>query len=290
MVKFGPAGNSDSFRHKHRSSVSAPGWLRELGLQLLEYQCGRGVNLGQETGRAIGKAAREAEIEMSVHSPYFVNLSSGENERKEKNVGYILQSCQVAEWLGADRVVVHCGGLSKLTRKEALHNTFDGLREILKRMEQEGYGGVTLCVETMGKQNVMGTLEEVAAICQMDERLLPCIDFGHLNAREQGGLQCAEDHRKLLEYLIAQLGRERMESFHAHFSHIEYGKGGEVRHLTFADTEYGPWFDHCAQALVELDLHPRVICESAGTQAEDALLMQQIYRARHRGEEPTVRA
>lgn len=290
MIKFGPAGNSDSFRQKYKSSTAAPGWLKEMGLQLLEYQCGRGVNLGEETGRAIGQSAQEAGIGMSVHSPYFINLSSGEAERREKNVGYILQSCQAAHWLGADRVVVHCGGLSKLTREEALQNTFTGLREILQRMEQEGCGDVTLCVETMGKQNVMGTLEEVAAICQMDERLLPCIDFGHLNAREQGSLRCAEDHMKLLEYLISQLGKDRMRHFHVHFSHIEYGKGGEVRHLTFEDKEYGPWFDDCAQALLALDLHPWVICESAGTQAEDALLMQQIYQARARGEEPAIRA
>lgn len=63
-----------------------------------------------------------------------------------------------------------------------------------------------------------------------------------------------------------------------------------MRHLTFEDTEYGPWFDDCVQALLALDLHPRVICESAGTQAEDALLMQQIYQARARGEEPAIRA
>ena len=290
MVKFGPAGNSDSFRQKYKSSTAAPGWLKEMGLQLLEYQCGRGVNLGEETGRAIGRCAQEAGIGMSVHSPYFINLSSGEEERRQKNAGYILQSCQAAHWLGADRVVVHCGGLSKLTREEALQNTFSGLREILQRMEQEGWGHITLCVETMGKQNVMGTLEEVAAICQMDERLLPCIDFGHLNARDQGSLRCPEDHVKLLEYLISQLGKERMRHFHVHFSHIAYGKGGEVRHLTFEDKEYGPWFDDCAQALLALDLQPRVICESAGTQAEDALLMQQIYQARSRGQEPDLRA
>lgn len=50
-----------------------------------------------------------------------------------------------------------------------------------------------------------------------------------------------------------------------------------MRHLTFADTEYGPFFEPCAQALVRLDLHPRVVCESAGTQAEDAVTMKQIY-------------
>ncbi len=278
MAKFGPAGNGDTFLQYHRSSVEAPQWLSGLGLDLLEYQCGRGIHIGQDTAEAIGRQAREHGIALSVHSPYFINLSSDEAERVQKNVGYITASCQVAQWLGGDRVVVHCGGLSGRPRAEALRNTISGLEQALEAMEAQGYGDVALCVETMGRQNVMGTLEEVAAICQSDGRLLPCIDFGHLNARDQGCLRTENDYYDRLSYLTEQLGYERMRAFHAHFSHIEYGKGGEVRHLTFADTAYGPFFEPCAQALVRLDLHPRVVCESAGTQAEDAAAMKQIYR------------
>ncbi len=124
----------------------------------------------------------------------------------------------------------------------------------------------------------MGSLEEVAAICQSDERLAPCIDFGHLNARGQGCLQTAEDYLRVLEYLESALGRQRIQRFHVHFSHIEYGKGGEIRHLTFEDDQFGPDFLPCAQALAEMGLQPRVVCESAGTQAEDAQAMQRIYR------------
>ena len=40
-AKFGPAGNSESFPYK--SSVDAPRWLREIGLDCYEYQCGKGV-------------------------------------------------------------------------------------------------------------------------------------------------------------------------------------------------------------------------------------------------------
>lgn len=277
MAKFGPAGNGDTFFQYHRSSVEAPQWLSGLGLDLMEYQCGRGIRIGQPTAEEIGRQAQVFQIAMSVHAPYFINLSSDEEERRRKNVNYITSSCQVAHWLGGNRVVVHCGGLSGRPRDEALHNTVEGLKRALEVMESQGYGDVKLCVETMGRQNVMGTLEEVAFICKSDERLLPCIDFGHLNARDQGCLHTEADYYERLSYLIDQLGYERMRRFHAHFSHIEYGRGGEVRHLTFADTEYGPFFEPCAQALVRLDLHPRVVCESAGTQAEDAVTMKQIY-------------
>lgn len=278
MAKFGPAGAGDAFSRCHKSTVEAPAWLHRQGLDLLEYQCGRGVRIGRETAEKIGAQAAEHGILMSVHAPYFINLSSDEPERRQKNEDYVLQSCQAAQWLGADRIVVHCGGLSGRTRAQALENSIQGLASILQAMEDKGFGGLCLCVETMGKQNVMGSLEEVAAICQSDRRLTPCVDFGHLNARGQGCLQTAEDYLRVLDYLESALGRPRIERFHAHFSHIEYGKAGETRHLTFEDEQYGPDFSPCAQALAERDLHPRIVCESAGTQAEDALAMKQIYR------------
>ncbi len=41
----------------------------------------------------------------------------------------------------------------------------------------------------MGKIGQLGTLDEVLALCGVDERITPCIDFGHLNARTLGGIR-----------------------------------------------------------------------------------------------------
>ena len=54
-AKFGPAGNSDSFSKAHRSSVEAPEWIAGLGLDCYEYQCGKGVHVGEETARRVGE-------------------------------------------------------------------------------------------------------------------------------------------------------------------------------------------------------------------------------------------
>ena len=159
----------------------------------------------------------------------------------------------------------------------ALEHTLLNLREALKALEAEGLDHVRMCIETMGKINVLGDQQEVCTICRLDDRLLPCIDFGHLNARTQGGMSRPEHFAALLDLLENRLGRERAASFHAHFSKIEYGKGGEVKHLTFDDTEYGPEFTPLAALLAERKLSPRIICESAGTQAEDAVKMKQDY-------------
>ena len=80
--------------------------------------------------------------------------------------------------------------------------------------------------------------------------------------------------------MIAELGYEKMKNFHVHFSKIEYGAKGEIRHLTFADDKYGPEFAPLATALKKFGLEPYVICESAGTQDEDALAMKNIYFSR----------
>ena len=278
-VLFGPAGNSDSFTKAYKGSVHAPKWLKELGLDCYEYQCGRGVNMGEDTARAIGEAAREQGIRMSLHAPYYINLSGDSDERVEKNCEYIVKSARACHWLGGDRIVVHCGGLSGMERQVALEHTLLNLREALKALESEGLDHVRMCIETMGKVNVLGDQEEVCTICQMDERLLPCIDFGHLNARSQGGMYTEEDFAALLDLLENRLGQERAKHFHAHFSKIQYGKGGEIKHLTFADTEYGPEFAPLARLLARRELSPRIICESAGTQAEDAVLMKKMYEA-----------
>ncbi len=275
---FGPAGNCDRFNLAYKGTVYAPAWLRDLGLDCYEYQCGRGVNLGEDTARRIGAAAAEHGIGMSLHSPYFINLSSREPERVEKSLRYIEQSCHAADWMGGDRVVVHCGGLSGLTREEALNNTILNLALALQRLEEQGLGHVRLCVETMGKINVLGDADEVFAICQSDERLLPCIDFGHLNARSQGGMNSRKAMCTLLDQMEAAIGSARAAQFHAHFSKIEYSKGGEVKHLTFEDTIYGPDFSPLAEEIVRRNWSPRIICESAGTQAEDALQMKQMYQ------------
>ena len=115
------------------------------------------------------------------------------------------------------------------------------------------------------------------ASIKIDKIFLPAIDFGHLNAREGGSLKTEDDYISRLEYMISELGYERVKHFHVHFSKIMYGAKGEIRHLTFEDNVYGPEFEPLAIALKKLKLEPYIVCESAGTQAEDAQMMKRIY-------------
>ncbi len=278
-AKFGPAGNSESFAAEgHKKSEDAPAWLAARGLTAFEYQCGRGVHVGAETAQKIGAAAAANGIQMSVHAPYFINLSSEEYERVEKNIAYVLDTARAAAALGAQRMVVHCGGQGKLTRERAMRNTHENVRRILRALDEAHLTGCTVCLETMGKKSVLGSAEEVCELVAADDRLLPCIDFGHLNCRTGGGMCTRADVQRLFDRMENTIGIERTRVFHAHFSHIEYNDKGEVRHLTFADTVYGPDFLPVAQETAARGYAPTFICESAGTQAEDAAFMMELYR------------
>lgn len=278
-IKFGPAGNAQSFAEAgFKATVDAPRWLHEMGLNAYEYQCGRGVNLGEETAHKIAAQAALHDIAMSLHAPYYINLSNRDEERVQKNIGYVLASCQAATWLGADRIVVHTGGVGKQSRTKAFENTKENVRDILNAVEQAGYT-TTICLETMGKQSVIGSAEEIFELVALDDRLLPCIDFGHLNARTCGKCSTEEEFAQVLDLMENTIGTERARVFHSHFSHIEYGPKGEVRHLTFADEQYGPDFAPLAKLIAQRGWTPRFICESAGTQAEDAKQMMDMYLA-----------
>ncbi len=278
-AKFGPAGNAESFPYK--SSVDAPRWLGELGLDCYEYQCGKGVRVKEDTAVALGRQAQEHGVALSLHAPYFINLANPDPESQEKTIGYITSSCLVADQMGATRVVIHSGALMKRTREEAMNIALPFLKEIVAVCQDQGFGHITLCPETMGKINQLGDLDEVLRLCQVHESLIPCVDFGHLYARSLGKDEGAEAVERMLSRMESELGTDRASRFHSHFSHIEFTpNGGEKCHRTFDDDDgYGPAWEPLAQAVAERGWSPTFICESAGTQAEDALTMKRIYQS-----------
>ncbi len=176
-----------------------------------------------------------------------------------------------------NRVIFHPASQGKAKREDAVALTLDRIKMLRDKIYENALDDIGYYPETMGKLGQIGTIEEITSFCKVDSVFIPTVDFGHVNAREQGSLKTAGDYKSRLEYMIGELGYEKMKNFHVHFSKIQYSSKGEIRHLTFADTVYGPEFEPLAVALKELKLEPVVVCESAGTQAEDAAEMKRIY-------------
>lgn len=278
MVKFGPSGNSDDFYAQgFKSSEQMPRWLSEMGLDLYEYSCTKGVKISDEKARMIGEQAKKYGIGLSVHAPYYISLSTDDEEKREKSINYILQTAHTADVMGADKIVVHSGACAKMPRETALGYAEITLKKALERLKAEGLYHIHVCPETMGKVNQLGTIEEVLHLCRMDESFIPTIDFGHLHTRGLGCLNNITDFEKVLDMTENVLGKERAATFHAHFSRIEYTVGGEKMHRTYEEIEYGPDFDPLAELIYKRNISPTIICESRGTMAKDALTMKNIY-------------
>ena len=278
MIKFGPSGNSIAFYNAGLSkSEQSPKWVKDMGLNAFEYSFGRGVNMGDDKAISLAPIFKENGVQISVHAPYYINLSNPEEENIEKSFTYLTDSAKKCRLLGGNRVIFHPASQGKMKREAAFELCLQRLNKFAEIIKEQGLTDIIFCPETMGKLAQIGTVEEVSEMCLISENYIPCIDFGHVNAREFGSLKTTEDYLTRLQYMVDNLGKEKMQNFHIHFSKIEYSAKGEVRHLTFEDDHYGPDFAPLSKALKILGLEPFVVCESAGTQDIDALNMQNIY-------------
>ena len=135
-----------------------------------------------------------------------------------------------------------------------------------------------LAPELMGKINQLGNLDEIIAFCGIDDSTIPTIDFGHLNSRTKGALNSPEAFENAIIRLANGIGWDRTRRLHVHFSRIEFTEnGGEKRHWSMKDTQFGPEFDHFIPILIKYDMKPVIISESRGTQAADAKMMKERY-------------
>ncbi len=280
MIKFGPSGNCESFYAEGFSHTEeAAAFVKKRGLDCFEYSFGRGVRMSEDKAISIGEAFAAEGVEISAHAPYFINFANPDDEMAAKSYGYVLDTAKALQLMGGKRVVFHPAAQGKATREEAVALTVERLKTLRDYIYLNNMQDMMFCPETMGKLAQIGTVEEVVRFCKVDPIYTPCVDFGHINAREQGSLVTVEDYKSRLEYMIAELGFERMEHFHVHFSKIMYSVKGEVKHLTFEDTVYGPEFEPLAVALKTLNLKPYIVSESAGMQAEEAEIMKKIYNS-----------
>ena len=274
---FGPSGHSESYAAEgHVSTMDMPAWLAARGLDIFEYSFGRGVRISSSSAADIGAKCDEYGIEMSVHAPYFINFASPEPEKAQNSVNYILSSLKILKCFGGERCVFHAGAQGKDSREAAFARTKDMFRRTLDLVaEENAFHSLILCPETMGKQAQIGTVEEVIAAVGD----IHIVALSPVNALYGGSLKEAGDFELIVRKLLDGLGEKKTRNMQVHFSKIQYGAKGEIRHLTFADEVYGPRFEPFAEVIVKYGLTPHILSESAGTQAEDAAVMRDIWKS-----------
>jgi deoxyribonuclease-4 len=205
-------------------------------------------------------------------------MASEEEEKRENSKRYIIETMEAAGWMGAQRIVVHTGSCSKVSREWALNTAKKVLSETITEADNMGFSDITICPEVLGKINQLGSLEEILEMCKIDDRLIPTIDFGHLHARDLGALNSKDDFKRVLDKIECEVGLDRLKKIHVHFSRIEFTKGGEKKHWTLDDTQFGPDFEPLAELIYKRNMEPVIISESRGCMAEDALKLKKIYQ------------
>lgn len=275
MIEFGPSGASLEVEEQKMSKKSHAEYLKSFNLGAYEYPFTFGVKMSDKTKEDLIDNFKD-NFKISVHAPYYINLASCEEEKVQNSFSYLLGSILKGREIGADRVVFHPGSLTKLTREEAVENCINNLKEFIKVLDENNIRDVYICPETMGKHGQIGTWQEVAKMCELDERIIPCLDFGHINAFTLGGLDNKEKYREIMDTFVNKLNKKEI---HVHFSRIEFTSKGEKKHLTIDDlSDFGPDYKDMVDVLKNYDANIRVISESNGTQTLDSNKMQEYYK------------
>lgn len=239
--------------------IEAIKYVKKIGLQAMEVEFVQGVRMSNELATKVGNVAKENEIVLSVHAPYFINLCNP--EKLKDSMKRILDSCERAKRMGAKVVVFHAGYYGKNSKEECFKMVLDACSEMSKRCNE-----VLLGLETTGKHSQFGTLEEIIKICEEVESCVPVIDFAHIYARNNGNI----DYEKLFSMI------KKFKFLHTHFSGIEYTKKGERKHLPIQKSK--PNHKELARAILSQKWIKEIVMISESPLLEkDALVMKRYF-------------
>ena len=226
-IRFGPAGIPLSL--KGGSSIDGVKESARLGLSAMELEFVQGVRMKEDTAGQIAKVAKELDISISSHAPYYVNLCTNDELKIKNTYRHILESARITSLCGGNITVFHPGFYQKLTPDQAFKEALKNLKIIEEKM-RENKIKIRLGAETVGKKGAFGGLLENIKLTQELDFVEPAIDFAHLHARGDFKIHGEKEYKQIFDLLEKELG-DYVKRFHAHFSEINYGDKGEKNHL-----------------------------------------------------------
>lgn len=271
---FGTVGSPISTPKSPGGSVGAARQTAELGLAALELGWVRSVRISEKTCALIAETARECEVALSVHAPYYINLNADDDEWP-KSRERLMDAAHYGYLAGASDIVFHPGSYFERPPEEVLPITIERLAGCVREL-READNPVTIRPETMGKGAMIGSLEDVLAMSVAIEGVEPCLDFAHLHARPgDGSMNTYDEWSRALEAYGSALGQEALGRLHTHLSGIAYTDKGEQEHLPLEESDFA--LDELLKALKAFDCQGRILIESPVMEA-DAHLAQGRWR------------
>ncbi|MBU0532211.1 TIM barrel protein [Candidatus Micrarchaeota archaeon] len=275
VVRFGPAGIPIQCEGNTLDGIKC---CADLGLGAMEMEFVHGVRMKDDSATIIEPIAKNLNISLSSHAPYYINLCSKEKQKITNSKRHIFQAARTTFLAGGIITVFHPGFYQKQSPKEAYERAKKVLKEIESQLKQNNIQ-VRLGAENVGKKSAFGSLEENIRLSQELEMVEPCIDFAHLHARGDFKLKDETDYQRIFNLLEKELG-DYVKRFHCHFSEIEYSEKGERNHLVLG-TNNEPPFKPFMKVLAENGYSGTVICETPKLDI-DAIKMMKEYEKRKR--------
>lgn len=264
-MRFGPAGYPSAGKTPEGSLE----YTHNLGLDALEVEFVRGARIKPERAQEIGKKAKELDIRLSCHAPYFISFNSDTMETREKSISWVTDTAVAAHNLGAYLIVIHAASYGKHP-ETALDNVVAGLSKCKDILDDQGVKDVILGVETMGKTGQFGTLDEIGKVMDRVDGVRPVLDVAHVHARGRGCLKTKDDMKNLIDQFFQLCG----ETAHFHISCIKYGDKGEISHLPLETKE--PDLQMLADLLADTKQDCNFICESPLIE-KDAVVFRDMF-------------
>jgi len=270
-VRFGPAGNPMGFKGK---TIEVCDYINELGLNSYEYQATYGVRISKSSAKSLKENSEKNNVLVSMHGPYYINLSSDKDDVIERSVERLVQSAAISEAMGAYRTVFHPGFYTKYSAKDAMKRAKEAITEIQEQLQSKDIHDYNFAPETTGKKSQLGSLDEIIEICQSFENFQPTIDFAHIHARNNGCIKTINDYEKIFKKLEDKLDPKIL---HCHFTKIEYTDAGEKKHHILEEDEYGPPLEPLLELIIECGWDVTVICETPLLEIDAALIKEKYY-------------
>lgn len=270
-LRFGTAGIPISTPES--GTVNGIKHLKTLGLEAMELEFVRRVNISEEKAPEIKEAARKNKVALTCHGQYYINLNSKEPEKIIASQQRIFNAAKIASLCGAESLTFHAAFYQGTNPEAVYQQVKQKLSEVMGKLDEEGLR-IIIRPETTGKASQWGDLNEIVRLSRDLDGVLPCIDFSHLHARSAGKFNSEPEWREIFVGLESSLGRRFLDNMHVHISGIEYSPKGERWHLNLKDSDLK--FQELLKVMKEFRAKGVIISESPNIE-EDALLMKKTW-------------
>jgi len=263
-LRFGVAGLRDP-----KDLSGSVAWLVDNGFAACEAQFVKEFTLKEDEAQRLGEIAADEGIALSVHAPYFAQLTTQAPERRKLHLGALHHACKLASKMRARVVVCHPGSRGELS-PEQLHDVVDAaLTELGPRVEDLE---VKLGLETCGRKSQFGSVGDIAVLVEKHTFTTPVIDYAHIHALSNGSLASAAALEALFAYIAASFSSDHLWPLHTHFSDNAFGPAGELRHVPYGEGSLK--IGHVYEGAKAFDLALTVISEEKWTESHQAILAE----------------